>query len=294
MTPEPFSDRLITAIRAAGAPACVGLDPVYDKLPDAVRGRTEDPVEAIEIFCSEVVQAVAGLCAAIKLQSACFERYGAAGWRVLRDITLAAHSRNIPVILDAKRGDIGISAQHYAHAAFGADTSSPLGGADALTISGYLGPDTLEPFLHPGRGLFVLVRTSNPGSDAVQGARLQDGRTVAEMMADHVAALGDQHMGMSGYSDIGAVVAATKPQDAAALRARMPCQIFLVPGYGAQGGGARDIRPLLDSRPECGGGVLVTASRSVIYAFEAADHSWAKAVRRAALKLCDEIRAVIA
>ena len=294
MTPEPFSDRLIASIRAAGAPICIGLDPVFEKLPDAIRARTDDPIEAIEQFCSGVVEAVAGLCAAIKPQSACFERYGVPGLRVLRDITLLAHNRGIPVILDAKRGDIGISAQHYAHAAFGADTSHPLGGADALTVSGYLGPDTLEPFIHPGRGLFVLVRTSNPGSDAVQALRLQDGRTVAEMMADHVATLGRLHMGRSGYSEIGAVVAATKPQDAASLRSRMPHQIFLVPGYGAQGGTAADIRPLLDSRPECGGGVLITASRSVTYAFEPGDPAWIKAIKRAALHLGQEIRAVLA
>ena len=293
MTLEPFSDRLIASIRAAGAPTCIGLDPVYEKLPDAIRARTDDPVEAIDLYCGDVIQAIAGLCAAIKFQSACFERYGAPGLRVLRDMTLAAHNRGIPVILDAKRGDIGISAQHYAHAAFGADTSHPLGGADALTVSGYLGPDTIEPFLHPGRGLFVLVRTSNPGSDAVQAALLADGRTVAQMMADHVAALGDKHIGVNGYSDIGAVVAATKPQDAAALRTRMPRQIFLVPGYGAQGGTAEDIRPLLDSRPECGGGVLITASRSVTYAFEPGDAAWPKAVKRAALEFAGQIRAVI-
>jgi orotidine-5'-phosphate decarboxylase len=114
------------------------------------------------------------------------------------------------------------------------------------------------------------------------------------MMADHVAALGDKHVGMTGYSDIGAVVGATKPQDGRALRARMPRQIFLVPGYGAQGGTADDIRQLLDGRPECGGGVLVTASRSVIYAFEPSDTAWTKSIQRAALKFLDEIRSILA
>jgi orotidine-5'-phosphate decarboxylase len=289
-----FSDRLIESIRGVGAPACIGLDPVLDKLPRSIRARTDDPVEAVSLFCSGVVDAVAGLCAAIKPQSACFERYGPAGVRLLRDVTLAAHHRGIPVILDAKRGDIGISAQHYAHAAFGADTSHPLGGADAITISGYLGPDTVEPFLHPGRGVFVLVRTSNPGSDAVQALSLADGRTVAQMMADLVATLGAARTGRQGYSDVGAVVGATKSGEGADLRARMPRQILLVPGYGAQGGTADDIRPLLDGRPECGGGVLVTASRSVIYAFEPDDENWPKSVKHAALKFADEIRAVIA
>jgi orotidine-5'-phosphate decarboxylase len=289
VTADHFSDRLIDAVRAAGAPACVGLDPVYDKLPDAIRKETDDPVEAVDFFCRAVIETVAGICPVVKLQSACFERDGVAGLRILRDLVRIARARGLVVLLDAKRGDIGLTARHYAVAAFGSDHQ----GADAVTVSGYLGPDTIEPFLEPGRGVFVLVRTSNPGSDAVQALKLEDGRTVAQMMADHVAALGKDRIGRHGYSDVGAVVAATKPQDGAALRARMRRQVFLVPGYGAQGGTADDIRPLLDGRPECGGGVLVTASRSVIYAFEPSDPAWTKAVARAALKFVDEIRAVV-
>src|SRR5205085_9081216 len=121
-----------------------------------------------------------------------------------------------------------------------------------------------------------------------------DGRTVAEMMADQVAALGTPHTGAAGYSNIGAVVAATKPQDGAALRARMPHQFFLVPGYGAQGGTAETIKPLLDGRVECGQGILITASRSVIYAFDPRDQNFPKAITRAALKFADELRAVVA
>jgi orotidine-5'-phosphate decarboxylase len=288
-----FSDRLIDAIRQAGAPTCVGLDPVLDKLPAVLRSR-EDPVDAIQEFCSGVLDAVAGVCPVVKFQSACFERYGPAGIEALRDLTRAAHQRELAVVLDAKRGDIGVTAEHYRYAAFGGDRGGPSHGADAMTVSGYLGMDTVESFTSPGHGLFVLVRTSNPGSDGVQSLKLADGRTVAEMMADHVAALGAKHLGSHGYSDLGAVVGATKAQDGRALRARMPRQIFLVPGYGAQGGTADDIRALLDGRPECGGGVLVTASRSVIYAFDAADAAWAKSIKRAALKFTDEIRAVVA
>src|SRR5262249_2518895 len=143
----------------------------------------------------------------------------------------------------------------------GGDPSSPVGGADALTVSGYLGPDTIEPFLKPGHGAFVLVRTSNPGSDAVQSLPLADGRTIAEMMADHVAALGATRRGKRGLSDVGAVVGATKAADAASLRKRMPDQIFLVPGYGAQGGRLDDVRPMLRPGARWPGdsGVLVTA-----------------------------------
>jgi orotidine-5'-phosphate decarboxylase len=164
--------------------------------------------------------------------------------------------------------------------------------ADALTVNSYLGMDGVQSFIQPGRGLFVLVRTSNPGSDAIQSARLEDGRTVAEMVAEQVAALGAEHVGRHGYSDIGAVVGATKAADGRALRARMPRQIFLVPGYGAQGGTAGDVRALLDDRPECGGGVLVTASRSVIYAFDANDGAWQKAVKRAAIGFAGEVQRI--
>ncbi|MEX2219466.1 MAG: orotidine-5'-phosphate decarboxylase [Phycisphaerales bacterium] len=280
-----FSDRLVDAVRRAGAPVCVGLDPVLEKLPAAVRdGR--DAAGAIAQFCRGVVRAVAPHMAAVKCQSACFERHGAAGVAALWEVQREAAGAGLAVVLDAKRGDIGISAGHYAAAARHS-------GAHAVTVSGYLGMETVEPFLKEGLGVFVLVRTSNPGSDAVQAARLGDGRTVGEMMADEVAALGATHLGQQGYSDVGAVVGATKSAEGRALRGRMPRQWFLVPGYGAQGGTAEDIRALLDGRPECGGGVLVTASRSVIYAFDAGDRAWEKAVTRAAIALAGEVAAVV-
>lgn len=257
-----FADRVAGAIDRRRTPACVGLDPVLERLPEPVRLAHDDAATAIAVFCSGVIKAVAPIVPAIKIQSACFERYGDQGVRALRSTVLEARAAGLIVILDAKRGDIGISAEHYAAAAFEGAAS-----ADALTVSPYLGPDTLDPFLrHRGHGVFVLVRTSNPGSDQVQSCRLEDGRTIAELIADQVAALGRSHMGRT-LSDVGAVVAATKPADAASLRARMPDTIFLVPGYGAQGGTAADLRAML--RPARTGpgdaGILVTASRSVIY-----------------------------
>lgn len=283
---EAFSDRLVEAVRAVGAPVCVGLDPVFEKLPAPVRAAHADPVEAIAEFCRGVVDASAGLVAAIKPQSACFERYGARGVGLLHEVCCRGSEAGMVVVLDAKRGDIGVTAEHYAAAVAAT-------GAHAVTVNAYLGRSTVEPYLAAGLGVFVLVRTSNPDSDAVQGLKLEDGRTVAEMMADHVAALGAARIGRHGYSDAGAVVGATKAADGRALRARMPRQVFLVPGYGAQGGTAEDIRALLDDRPEAGGGVLVTASRSVIYAFEPGDGGWAKAVRRAALKFAEAIRGIV-
>lgn len=165
------------------------------------------------------------------------------------------------------------------------------GGADAVTVSPYLGADALEPFVATGAGVFVLVRTSNPGSDGVQSLRLADGRSLAEAMADMVAAVGRPRVGASGYSSVGAVVGATKREDAAALRTRMPEQIFLVPGYGAQGGSADDVRACFRAD---GTGAVVTASRSVIYAFDPRDDAWRGAVRAGAERLRREVEAVVA
>jgi orotidine-5'-phosphate decarboxylase len=289
MGSERFSDRLAAQIDRCGSPACVGLDPVFDKLPPALqRG---DPVSAIRSFSIGVIDAVADVAPVVKPQSACYERYGAPGVAALREVMAHAKRRGLLVLLDAKRGDIGVTVEHYAASAFDGDA-----GADALTVSGYLGPDTVEPFMRPGKGIFVLVRTSNPGSDAVQSLKLADGRTVGEMMADTTASLGKDRLGTRGMSDIGAVVGATKATDGRALRARMPNQVFLVPGYGAQGGTLDDVRQLV--RAGGGGatragdlGVLVNASRSVIYAFKS--ESWQMEIRAAAETFVRELAGLV-
>lgn len=288
----PFSDRLAAAIDRLGVPACVGLDPVVEKLPEPLRARARDAggaAGAIAEFCLGVIDASAPHAAAFKPQSACFERFGAPGVAALREVIAAARARGAPVILDAKRGDIGITAEHYAAAAVAL-------GADAITVSAYLGPETLRPYLDAELGVFALVRTSNADSDAVQGAALADGRTVAQMVADHVAALGATRVGRAGLSDVGAVVGATKSSEAAGLRARMPDQVFLVPGYGAQGGTAEDVRVMLRRGSASPGtsGVIVSASRSVITAFDPGDRGWTRAVGGAARRFADALRRVVA
>lgn len=284
------ADRLLRRIRAIGAPVCVGLDPVLERLPPAISGRvghTEDRAacaQALEVFSRGVLDSIRGVIGVVKVQAACFERYGADGVQALGRVLRAAEG-DFETILDFKRGDIGVSAEHYAAAARG-----PLV-CDWTTVNSYLGMDGIEPFLRVGaagrgHGAFALVRTSNPAGDAVQSLRLQDGRTVAEAVADMVAAAGEGWVGEGGFSDLGAVVGATKPADAAALRARMPRQIFLVPGYGAQGGSADDVLPCFRAD---GQGALVTASRSVIYAFAPTDREWQVEVRRAAERFHAEI-----
>jgi orotidine-5'-phosphate decarboxylase len=278
------SDRLLARVARVGAPVCVGLDPVVEKLPAALRPSAvgDDAASAaIEAFSVAVLDAVAGRVPAVKVQAACYERHGVPGVAALaRVLAHAARLDAFEVILDFKRGDIGVSADHYAASARG-----PFA-ADWTTINGYLGSDGILPFLGGGRGAFALVRTSNPSGDALQSLRLADGRTVAEAVGDLVAATGAAHVGQHGFSDLGAVVGATKRADAAALRARMPQQVFLVPGFGAQGGGVDDVLPCFRGD---GRGALVTASRSVIYAFDPADRAWTDGVRRGA----DELRTQI-
>ncbi len=292
-----FADRLAAALDRSGSPVCVGLDPVLERLPDAVRtGRTE-PARAISAFCCGVIDAVADHVGVVKPQSACFERFGSAGVRALEATCAHARARGLVVILDAKRGDIGVSAQHYAAAAVGM-------GADAITVNAYLGPSTVEPYLDAGLGVFVLVRTSNPDSDAVQSVPLVgdvgDGlaaRTVAEMMATHVHTLGRARLGDVGLSDVGAVVGATKAADGKRLRERMPDQVFLIPGYGAQGGSAEDVRAMLRPGRAAAGtcGVVVNASRSVLYpATETAQPSdWQHAIADAARAFATDVGSIL-
>lgn len=284
-----FGDVLASAVDKAGSPVCVGLDPVLEQMPDEVRARHHEPAEAVADFSRGVVRAAAGVAAVVKFQSACYERHGWKGMKVLGECIAEAVERGLVVILDAKRGDIGVSAAHYAAAA-------KKMGAHAVTVSGYLGASGVKPFVEEGLGVFVLVRTSNPDSDAVQGLRLEDGRTVGEMMADATAELGKTAISSRGLSSVGAVVGATKAADAESLRARMPAQVFLVPGYGAQGGTAEDVRRMVRRGAKTPGeaGVVVTSSRAIIYAKkEAEDADWMGAVRRAAVRMAGELAGVV-
>lgn len=237
-------------------------------------------IDAIASFTHSVIDAVCEHVPCVKFQSACFERYGWQGVRALEQVIGHADECGLEVILDAKRGDIGISAVHYAAAAFEGHHH-----ADWLTINAYLGADGITPFLRDGCGAFALVRTSNPGGDELQGSKLADGSSIAEAVAQMIASIGAGTVGSRGYSSLGAVVGATKPADAQRLRELMPQQIFLVPGYGAQGGGVQDVLPCFRGES----GAIVTASRSVIFAFSESEDHWQKSIRDAAARFADEI-----
>lgn len=269
-----------------GAPVCVGLDPVAERLPASIRSATgDDPVRGIEAFSRAVVEAVAPAVPCIKIQSACFERYGAAGFAVMARVIAEARALGLIVILDGKRGDIGLSTAHYAAAAMSL-------GAHWVTVSPYLGDEGIVPFVDAGLGAFALVRTSNPSGDAIQTLPLADGRSVAEAVADEVERLAMATRGArsSDFGAVGAVVGATHPEDAARLRVRMPHAIFLVPGYGAQGAGGAEIRACFLRGIT---GAIVTASRSVLYAAPEARDVRA-AIHQAAMALADEVTQALA
>ena len=287
--PRHVADRLIDAVERAGAPACVGIDPVIERLPEALQtasNNRQESVDSIAAFSLGVLDAVVGRVGVVKFQSACFERYGHVGIAALEKLTSEAGERGLEVILDSKRGDISISAEHYAAAAFDRPASGPDGRPDWVTIHSYLGADGITPFLARGGGAFALVRTTNPSGDAVQGRRLADGRTVAETIAEMIAVTGRSALGEYGYSALGAVVGATRPEEAARLRKLMPQQIFLVPGFGAQGGTDADVRPCFGPN---GRGAIVAASRSVIYAFDPGQSRWAASVSDAAEELAEQV-----
>ncbi len=289
------ADRLQDTIDRTGSIACVGLDPRPGLLPPALvdealrrHGDTAAGVAAAFLaFNRGLIDTVAGACAAVKPQLACYEAYGAAGIRCLEETVAHARSRGIPVIADGKRNDIGSTAEHYQQAFLGTAPGLKGGripglGADWLTINGYLGSDGVTPFLDPpttaATGVFVLVKTSNKSSGELQDQTLGAG-SVMEAMALLVAGWGRDRLGACGLNDVGAVVGATYPAQARRLRTLMPDTLFLVPGYGAQGGSAADA--VAGARAD-GRGVLVNSSRGIIGAWQTAGATdWAAAARGA-------------
>ena len=279
------ADRLAERIRHCRCPVAVGLDPVYEKLPAALH--TDDSkaahVAAIERFSHGVIDAVANIAACLKVQAACFERYGSAGYAAMERVVGAATSRGMVVILDAKRGDIGISAEHYA---VGCRAMNDSHEPSWITINGYLGEDAIRPFIGHDLGAFVLVRTSNPGGDRLQRVVTDSGETVAERMARLVAEIGADSVGACGYSSLGAVVGATRPEEMPGLRQRMPQQVFLLPGLGAQGAEAADVRVCFDSE---GLGAVATASRSILYPGTGETADWREPIAAAAEAFAAEV-----
>ncbi|NDC54296.1 MAG: orotidine-5'-phosphate decarboxylase [Planctomycetia bacterium] len=297
MPAEPFSIRLAAAITARTTPACIGLDPRRESLPPALGAAAlTDPNElarACARFCCEVIDVVAPLVPIVKPQLACFEALGPHGMTALAEVIAHARARGLLVLADGKRGDIGSTAEAYA-----AGWLAGPWAADALTVNPYLGLDSLEPFVQTaherGAGIFILVKTSNPGSRDFQDLTA-DGRTISEHVAAGVEALAARTAEGGTYGAVGAVVGATWPRQLDAMRAALPHAWILVPGFGKQGGRAADVRGAFHAD---GLGALVVSARDVIFAHARpemnaglTDGQWQTAVERACRDMIERLAA---
>jgi orotidine-5'-phosphate decarboxylase len=295
---EHFADRLIAACRDKGNSLCLGLDPRWEQLPLEIRRRhtacsPEVMAAACAEFCLRVVDLVAPLVAVVKPQSAFFEACGPAGLAALQTVLRRAHELGLIAILDSKRNDIASTAEAYADAAFAGtrhdDARHVVWPADAMTINPYLGRDAVEPFLASARkvgsGVFVLVRTSNKGAGQFQDLSC-GGKPLYRHVAEAVAAWSAENPGQSGYGDVGAVVGATHPSELALIRSWVPQVLFLVPGYGAQGGSAGDVAAAFR---DDGTGAVVSSSRGIIGAFAPAEPHWEHVIEQATRAAIDEL-----
>lgn len=271
-------DRLIENTIRTKNPSVVGLDPDIGKIPACYKTKVKNvhPFEAVATviydFNRDVIDAVSDLVPAVKPQAAFYEKYGFRGVAALEKTVAYARSKGLVVIEDAKRNDIGNTAAAYADGHLGCvelldGSPIPAMDADFLTVTPFLGSESLRPFVEVctenHKGIFIWVKTSNPSSGEIQDVVTPNEMTVSQTIAQYVSLQGEALIGEHGYSSIGAVVGATYPREAVLLRKLMPRSYFLVPGYGAQGGGAKDILPCFHAD---GLGAVVNSSRGILYA----------------------------
>ena len=253
-------DKLYDAVAARG-PVCVGLDTDISYLPEDFVDSAKTAGENIVAFNKTIIKATKAVAGCFKVQIAYYESLGMDGMKAYADTLAAVRAAGVPVIADIKRGDIAKTAEMYAKAHFEGDFE-----ADFITLAPYMGLDSIQPYMpymqQKGKGVFVLVRTSNPGAKDFEYEKLADGRHVYDMVGDKLNELGKQAMGESGYSSVGLVIGGTHIEEAAEIRARYKDSFFLIPGYGAQGGTAPDIAQYLS----CGNGGVVNSSRGILLA----------------------------
>ena len=302
--------QLIEKIQKTKAPICVGLDPMLNYIPEHILKKSfgefgetlEGAADAIWNFNKEIVDHTFDLIPSVKPQIAMYEQFGIEGLKVYEKTVRYCQDKGLLVIGDAKRGDIGSTSAAYATAHLGkvkvGNSVCTAFNTEFLTVNPYLGTDGVKPFVDvckaEDKGLFVLVKTSNPSSGEFQD-KLVDGRPVYELVADKVVEWGADCMD-GAYSNVGAVVGATDPEMSAVLRKLMPKTYFLVPGYGAQGGTAQDLKPCFN---EDGLGAIVNSSRGIIAAYKqekyakfGAEH-FAEASRQAVLDMVADINSVL-
>lgn len=274
----------------------MGIDPRLDQLPKELQliAEKESVAKAFELFGKEIIDAVKDIAVAVKPQIAFYEVLGAPGFEAFQATLLYAKEKGLLTIADAKRGDIGSTAEAYAEAYLSDTAAFP---SDAVTVNGYLGNDGISPFLkycgNNGKGVYILVKTSNPSSGDFQDKILNDNKKLFETVAEKVALWGKDFIGESGYSSVGAVVGATWPEEALKLRTIMPFTPFLIPGYGAQGGTAKDAIISMDKN---GLGGIINSSRGIIFAYKQKEYekyaqkNWQTAVNLAAEKMRLELQ----
>lgn len=302
-------DSLMANIAKKQNPTVAGLDPKLEYVPEFIQkkafekyGETlKGAAKAILEYNKALIDALHAVVPAIKPQAAYYEMYGTAGMKTLRKTQEYAKSKGMYVLTDGKRNDIGPTMEAYATAhlgkvKIGSKEYAPFI-ADALTVNGYLGSDGITPLLKVckeyNKGIFVLVKTSNPSSGELQDRKLDDGLTLYETMGNMCEEWGKQLSGKYGYSGVGAVVGATYPEQIAELRKKLPHTFFLIPGYGAQGASAKDIAAAFDAN---GLGGIVNSSRGIMCAYKkekCSEHDFAGAAYREAIRMRDEIMSFV-
>ena len=297
-------DRLLVKIAETQNPTVAGLDPKLSYVPEYIKAEAfekygvnlKGAAKALYKFNKGLIDALCDIVPAIKPQCAYYEMYGYQGVKTLYKTMEYARKKGMFVITDGKRNDIGTTMEAYAAGHLGTvavedEEFTPFGG-DALTVNGYLGTDGIAPLIEicdrQDKGIFVLCKTSNPSSGELQD-RLIDGKPVYEIMGEMCEHWGKDLPGQYGYSGVGAVVGATYPEQLKELREKLPHTFFLVPGYGAQGGGAKDVAGAFDQN---GLGAIVNSSRGIMCAYQKEgcdEHDYAQAARREALRMKQDI-----
>lgn len=303
-------DNLIEKIKETNSPIVMGLDPRYEMIPEIVRKKYTNDLEgiskAILEYNKELIDNTYDIIPAIKPQLAFYEMFGIEGMKAFKETCEYAKEKGMIVIADAKRGDIGSTAKGYSNAYLGKTTIGKeeievFKNIDFLTVNPYMGVDSIKPFIEDcieyDKGIFVLVKTSNPSSGELQDLKLENGQTVYEHVAELVEEWGKEIRGKYNYSSVAAVVGATYPKQLEKIRKKAPHTYFLIPGYGAQGGKAEDIALGFDAN---GLGGIVNASRSLMCAYKAeewkakySEEEYGKATRAEAIKMKDELNRAI-
>ena len=302
-------DRLIDKIKQTNNPTVMGLDPRFDMLPKCVTDKYDKTLEgvskAILEYNKALIDETCDIIPAVKPQIAFYEMFGIPGLEAFKETCKYAKEKGMIVIADIKRGDIGSTAQGYSNAFLGktkiGDHEESIFDVDFVTVNPYMGTDCVKPFIEDckkyDKGIFILVKTSNPSSGELQDLKLENGKEVYMQVADLVEKWGEDLVGKYGYSSVSAVVGATYPEQLEQIRSKAPHTYFLIPGYGAQGGKAEDIALGFDKN---GLGEIVNASRSLMCAYKSeiwknqfTEEEYAKATRAEAIRMKEELQTAI-